>query len=291
MKTKSGEHPKVAAAFRDLLPAVGAEVLAGLEAAIAAEGCRDPLVVWKEKGILLDGHRRLAICRRLGKPYRTVARSFASEDAAKRWARANQRDRRNLTPDQLAYLAGLEYEAEKRAEGRPEKLAQNETVKGATDQQLAAEKGVSRATVARNARFARSVDALEAAAPGSKAVALGGTVSRARTIAAATVLADNPRLAPAAVAGMLAGNGRAAARVQAAPSKARAPDVWLERALRAEDFVGKLVTSIDYRRSENVTEGWGGQERRRFAQQMRILGERCVGIADEIENRLTEAEA
>ena len=38
--------------------------LALLENSIVADGCRDPLVVWRGRGILLDGHARLAVCRR-----------------------------------------------------------------------------------------------------------------------------------------------------------------------------------------------------------------------------------
>jgi ParB-like chromosome segregation protein Spo0J len=40
-----------------------------LEESILAEGCRDPLVVWKEENVLIDGHHRYEICERHGVSY------------------------------------------------------------------------------------------------------------------------------------------------------------------------------------------------------------------------------
>ena len=45
------------------------EELQRLELSLLEEGCRDPLVVWKEQGILLDGHNRLALCQRHSIPF------------------------------------------------------------------------------------------------------------------------------------------------------------------------------------------------------------------------------
>jgi DNA-binding XRE family transcriptional regulator len=67
-----------------------------LEESLLAEGCRDPLVVWKEKNILVDGHHRLEICERHGIPFQVVYRSFSSVHAAKCWMRINQLSRRNI---------------------------------------------------------------------------------------------------------------------------------------------------------------------------------------------------
>ncbi|MBM4020190.1 MAG: hypothetical protein FJ288_18035, partial [Planctomycetes bacterium] len=87
-----------------VLPLTEAEQ-AGLERAILRDGCHDPLVVWREEGLLLDGHNRLAICERHGLPFETFEVSLPDRDAAARWIIENQFARRNLTPYQRAELA------------------------------------------------------------------------------------------------------------------------------------------------------------------------------------------
>lgn len=58
---------KIDPEFQSLIPPLTAEERAGLEESIAREGVRDPLVVWIEQDILLDGHNRHEIASRLGK--------------------------------------------------------------------------------------------------------------------------------------------------------------------------------------------------------------------------------
>lgn len=70
-----------------------------LEESILAEGCRDPLVVWREEGVLVDGHHRKAICDKHGVPYSVVYRSFANIEAVKAWMDLNQLGRRNLSKE------------------------------------------------------------------------------------------------------------------------------------------------------------------------------------------------
>lgn len=104
--------------FSALIPPLQADELAGLEASLQADGCRDALVVWRGKDILLDGHNRKAICDRLGISYQTKAMPFADRLDAMIWIRTNQASRRNLTDSQrgmnAALLAELEIEKSKR---------------------------------------------------------------------------------------------------------------------------------------------------------------------------------
>ena len=58
--------PRVDAEFMALIPPLTADEKALLEESLVREGCRDALVVWKAKNILLDGHTRLDICQRRG---------------------------------------------------------------------------------------------------------------------------------------------------------------------------------------------------------------------------------
>ena len=48
--------------FKDNLPKLSEEEFRQLEVDILQNGCRDPLVLWKGKNILVDGHHRYAIC-------------------------------------------------------------------------------------------------------------------------------------------------------------------------------------------------------------------------------------
>ena len=137
-----------------LIPPITAEVRAGLEASIAREGCRDALVVWTEEGVLLDGHNRYEICRRLNTPYDTVGRSFPDRCAAKVWIIENQFARRNLYYWQRGVL-GVALEdilrpaARARMEaGKAADPCQNSD-EGRVDDEIARVTGVSRDTRSR----------------------------------------------------------------------------------------------------------------------------------------------
>ena len=56
--------------FRALIPPLCPQELAGLEASLVAEGCRDALVVatWPGGEALADGHHPLRLCVRLDIP-------------------------------------------------------------------------------------------------------------------------------------------------------------------------------------------------------------------------------
>lgn len=64
---------------------------------LQAEGCRDPLVIWAEEGLLLDGHNRFRLCQELSLPYRTEEISLPDRQAALLWILENQLSRRNLS--------------------------------------------------------------------------------------------------------------------------------------------------------------------------------------------------
>ncbi len=97
--------------FKALIPPLSVEEREQLETNILAEGCRDPLVVWRD--VLVDGHNRYEICQQHNIPFNTVAKAFASEDDAKNWIIYNQLGRRNISPyvrTQLTLLLKPEIE-------------------------------------------------------------------------------------------------------------------------------------------------------------------------------------
>lgn len=140
--------------FRSLIPPLTDEERRQLEANVRADGCRDPLVVWNGKNILLDGHNRNDICERFGIPFKTSEKHFEDRDAAKVWIINNQFGRRNLTLFQRAEL-GLKLEPllaakakERQRGGRGGMLLQNSgQAKGTTEKDIAKVAGVSHDTI------------------------------------------------------------------------------------------------------------------------------------------------
>jgi hypothetical protein len=165
--------------FAGLVPPHSPEEREQLEAnLLAAGGCRDPLVVWKGHGVLLEGHQRLALCRKHNFPIPTTEVELPDRGAALDWIIDNQLGRRNLTPEQVSYLRGRRYNAEKQAHGgdrkRQRSSAHSEHLK--TAEAVAERYGVSPATVRRDGSFAEDVDTIAAdCGEGAKQAILGGT--------------------------------------------------------------------------------------------------------------------
>ncbi|MEZ2339631.1 hypothetical protein [Microcoleus sp.] len=145
--------------FKALIPPLSPSEFASLEASILEEGCRDPLVVWTEEKILIDGYNRYAICVAHGIPYQIVEMSFNSRNAVKVWMLLNQLGRRNLTPESVSYLRGTWYELTKHSRGGDRKSSGHfDHLK--TETKLGAQFKASPKTIRRDAQFAKAVDTL-----------------------------------------------------------------------------------------------------------------------------------
>lgn len=135
------------------MPVQSEETKAILEAKLLAEGCVEPLIVWEETNILLDGHTRLAICERHAIEYTTRTVSLIDREDAIQWIRDYALARRNLTEKQIAYFRGRKYREEKRRPGP----ARNGTK---SRREQAEGEGVSESKLKRDIEFAAAVDAL-----------------------------------------------------------------------------------------------------------------------------------
>jgi ParB-like chromosome segregation protein Spo0J len=72
--------------FRNLIPPLQPDELAQLETSLKSEGNREPIIVWKETKLLLDGHHRYDICTKNGIPLKPARElSFPSRDEAIVW--------------------------------------------------------------------------------------------------------------------------------------------------------------------------------------------------------------
>ena len=61
-----------------------------------------------------DDHNRYRIATEHGLTYETVQKDFESREHVLNWIISNQLGRRNLNPNQIAYLRGRRYENEKK---------------------------------------------------------------------------------------------------------------------------------------------------------------------------------
>ena len=86
---------KINEELKSLIPPLQDDEYSQLELNIIADGCREPLVLWK--GTLIDGHNRHKICTDNDISFSTTSVEFDSLDDAKTWMIDNQHGRRNLT--------------------------------------------------------------------------------------------------------------------------------------------------------------------------------------------------
>lgn len=147
-----------------LVPPLAKDELAQLEQSLLKEGCRDPLVVWKGKNILLDGHNRLSLCRRHNIPFEVNDVDLPDREAAKAFVVQNQLGRRNLSSEAVSYLRGKTYLLEKQGHGgdRRKARASDQSDRLKTAQRLAADLQVGEATIRRDGRLAAAVDRIAA---------------------------------------------------------------------------------------------------------------------------------
>jgi hypothetical protein len=150
-------HPEL----QSLIPSLSPEELAQLEANVLNEGCRDPLIVWQQEQTLLDGHHRLRICEQHGLDYRIQELSLPDLDSAKLWMLRQQRGRRNLSPNQLSYFRGKEYEIQKRQGQRTDLTSGNFYQKSHnTATHLAQDYQVSEKTIRNDFAYSKALDTL-----------------------------------------------------------------------------------------------------------------------------------
>ena len=192
--------------FRDKIPKPTPEEFRQLEENILNDGeIRDPLILWRDHGILLDGHNRWAIYQKHQDelPFPSVKElSFPNEDAAEDWMLLNQLGRRNLNEMQITALRGMLYKARKASHGDNASRgddgkylsSQNGNTGGKPErvsERLADQLGVGKNTIIRAEHFVDGLDAAEAVVPGFKDEILTG-----QTPAKKSAIADLRKLEP-----------------------------------------------------------------------------------------------
>lgn len=90
----------------------------GLEASILEYGIIGPIVLWKGKDIIIDGHHRYEIAMKHGiSIIPTVELGFPDIESVLLWVRINQYSKRNSTKAGQMYIIGQTYEEKKKPVG------------------------------------------------------------------------------------------------------------------------------------------------------------------------------
>ena len=151
--------------FRDLLPRSPDED-ARLEALLLVEGCRDALVVWQSRRLLVDGHQRYAFCSLLGRPFRVEYKEFADEQAACDYIWELHYGRRSYNQMQKSLVRARRYTALRQQQGGDRRSERSKcklsTLKG-TAALVARQFQVDRKTIYNDVRFARTCEQIAAA--------------------------------------------------------------------------------------------------------------------------------
>jgi len=152
----------ISAELESFLPSTTEDEKKALRLSLTAEGCLQPLTVWAEEQVLVDGHNRYRICVDEGIPFTVTERSFPNLEAVKEWMLLQQLCRRNLSDNHRRWCLGQLYERRKGSKGgdRKSKPQNGALIKGPVSDQVAAETGTSKNTVERSAAFTRTVEAL-----------------------------------------------------------------------------------------------------------------------------------
>lgn len=192
---------KIDPEFKDKIPPMSKEEFDGLREDIIRDGyVRDPLVVWKEENILLDGHHRWNIIqdnlKLLGDKYKVDYKSFPNRWAAIAWICANQLHRHNMTKIQRMKLIQEEHDARQKSYGgdrRSETFSSGENLHLKADEPepvrhgsesnrlktrltIAKEHGITEGAVKTAVEVGRGIDKAEEAVPGFKNAVLSGDV-------------------------------------------------------------------------------------------------------------------
>jgi hypothetical protein len=152
---------KVNSAFQALIPLQAKGELLALEHSIEAEGCRDPLLVWKGHNVILDGHTRHEVCQKHKKQLKVREVELPDEQAAVQYILQIQRQRRNLTREAMSYFRGIEYNAVKKERGGNKRGRRPKDQSGpmvSTAKQLSEKYGVGEMTIKRDGVFAAVID-------------------------------------------------------------------------------------------------------------------------------------
>lgn len=94
------------AELQKIMPELSNEEYKELEDSLLTEGFKGaPIIVWKQEGIIVDGHNRYNICKKHNISYEVQELEFDNRDDVIQWMIRTQLGRRNLNPLQRIEIA------------------------------------------------------------------------------------------------------------------------------------------------------------------------------------------
>lgn len=173
--------------FKELIPPLAPDEYKQLEDSIldvGFESSRGKIITWR--GIIIDGHNRYEICCKHDIEFKAEEVSWVNtREEAVLWIIKNQLGRRNLSPEQMDYYRGKQYNMEKKLVTNESGKNQHTKLEGQNDPQpkkqntaerIAEQHNVSPATIKRNAKKADTIDAIGDISPVAKNKILAGEV-------------------------------------------------------------------------------------------------------------------
>lgn len=274
--------------FESVCPPLTEDEFSLLEQNILSDGeVTSPLIVWDDK--LIDGHhRRQIILKHPELPFQIKEAAFIDKYEAIAWICKNQAGRRNLTSEQLSYLIGKRYEAEKQSWGSQKRFQEKnptDSPRGknfpldgshATATKIADENGITERSVRMFGEYAKGVDAAEAACPGVKQELLAGSFKPTKKEVSAL-----SKLPAEEVADKLSEYRRVQAEREAKRQKDR--DEKRRRAEEAKE-AGKQFTSIS-ELSANMAEP---KRRNDVSNVIGIISDAALEMKDTCETHIAE---
>lgn len=139
-----------------------------------------PIVIWND--YIVDGHNRYKILQEhpgyMARLY-DLSLDYETEEEVISWICSNQLGRRNLTPEQKKYLVGKQYEAERSMRGgdhcSEKAKSQYDGLLSANAAERVAQKNNTNSTYVQRAfQYAKGLDKMETALPGTREKVLSG---------------------------------------------------------------------------------------------------------------------
>lgn len=85
--------------LKKIMPELSEDEYKELESSLLTDGYKGAsIIVWKQKGIIVDGHNRYSICQKHDIPFEVKELEFESQDDVIMWMLRAQLGRRNLSP-------------------------------------------------------------------------------------------------------------------------------------------------------------------------------------------------
>lgn len=168
---------------------------------------REPLTLWKDHGVLVDGHHRKRVLDEHPEiPFTIDEIEFADEDAVDEWIIKNQLGKHNLTEIQMTMLRGLLYKARKNANGGDrvsQAVPQNGALKSRgfkrTSEEIGKELGVSHQAIERAENIVDGIERAATVDPEFKTDVLSGKVTAKKQDLAAIRKLDSDEEVKAAI--------------------------------------------------------------------------------------------